>query len=524
MTSIGLRKWLSLTSWVAAMMAIAQFLAVGSLFGLAYVQDPIYHSPENQNTKYLQGLANAGHGFLRDDWTANTIDPLPVFTALVQFTYQFIHAEYAFYFYYFLIFGVYAYSLMGIAAYLFQFDQARVQYLVVLALLVLTHTVEIEVFDVRTDWVLQAGVAQQYILGPVFQPCNFGAFMLLSILLFLHRKPGWAIALLALAGTMHPAYFPSVGVLTLAYMGSTVLEEKNWLKALGLGVLSSILILPVFSYMYFTFSDTTPELTQQATDIIVNERIPHHSIPAVWLDGEGAYFQAVWVAIALFFVRRTRLFLILVVPYAVAVLLTVAQVMTGSDALAFIAPWRISAFLVPVATGVVLGQLVAWLFYQFPNATRQHRIFITRASLAVVLTLAIIGGYHQGQRLQAEDETFPMMRFVRDNLQAGQTYLIPPDSKDLRKFRLYTGAPIFVNRKTHPYKDVEVIEWNHRLELGKDFYETRRNASCRMLRTDLVGYGITHVVLPHETVQSRCRRLVEIYQDDDYGVYSTEAL
>ena len=64
--------------------AIAQFLFWGLLFGIAYTQDPIYNSPENQNTKYFHALARAGHGFLSEDWLATTLDPLPAFTALVQ--------------------------------------------------------------------------------------------------------------------------------------------------------------------------------------------------------------------------------------------------------------------------------------------------------------------------------------------------------------------------------------------------------------------------------------------------------
>lgn len=521
---MDLRKQLRSVPILKPLVAIAQFLAVGILFGLAYVQDPIYHSPENQNTKYLQGLAHAGHGFLSNDWTANTLDPLPAFTALVRLTYQFIHPEYAFYGYYFLIFGVYAYSLLGIASYVFKLNQSRAKCLVFLALLIFTHTVEIEIFDVNTNWVLQAGVAQQYILGPVFQPCNFGAFILLSILVFLHRRPFLAVALLALAGTLHPAYFPSVGALTLAYMAVILKDNRNWRKALAVGVVSGLLILPVFSYMYFTFADTNPELAQRATDIIVNERIPHHSIPAVWLDGEGAYFQTIWVAIAIVLVRHTPLATILLIPYAIAVSLTGVQMLTDSDMLAFIAPWRISVFLVPVATGIILGQFISWLFRRFHRTALRHEILIARASIAVILTLAIIGGYHQVQRLHAEDETFPMMKFVRDHLQAEQTYLIPPDSKELRKFRLYTGAPILVTRKTHPYQDIEVIEWNHRLELGKEFYKVKRRRSCRMLRNEFSDYGITHVVLPKENFKSRCRRLVELYRDEEYGVYSAEKL
>lgn len=504
--------------------AIAQFLLVSIVFGIAYTQDPIYYSPENQNTKYLHGLAQAGHGFLSQDWTANTLNPLPVFTALVQFTYQFIHPEYGFYVFYFLIFGVYVYSLVAIVSQYFSIREPRSRLLVFFALLLIFHTVNLEIFDFDLGWHLQAGVAMQYILGPVFQPCNFGVFLLLSIYVFLRGHSLWAVALMAIAVTFHPAYFPSVMALTLSYMGVVAWEERSWRKPLGIGLLSFVLVLPVFSYMYFAFQDTTPELGQQATDIIVNQRIPHHSVPAVWLEDGQPYVQTAVVAIALYLIRQTRLFYVLLLPFLAAVLLTVLQILIDSDTLAFMAPWRISVFLVPVATALILGQIVTTLFNRFPTVTRQRSVLVARLSLVVILTLVIYGGSNQIEKFQKNDGTFAMLDYVRATKQSGEVYLVPPETNKLRKFRLYTGAPIVVNYKTHPYLDVEVIEWNHRLEQANAFYDSRGAQSCRMLRRDLSEYGITHVVLPKENVRRRCKQLVPLYEDENYSVYSTEKL
>lgn len=502
---------------------VAQFAIAALLFGIAYTQDPIYYSPENQNTKYLQGLAQAGYGFLSDDWMANTIDPLPVFTALVQFTYQFIHPEYGFYLWYFLIFGAYVYSLMGIVSEVFPLRSARPQLLLLFALVVVFHTLHLEIFDVDIGKHLHYGVAEQYILGPVFQPCNFGVFLLLSIYAFLKARPYLAGGCLAIAGTLHPAYFPSVAALTLSYMGILAWQERHWRKPLLVGILSGVLIFPVFAYMTLTFQDTTPELTRQAADIIVNQRIPHHSIPAEWLGG-SAYTQTVLVAIALYLVRKTRLFYVLLIPYVIAVGLTVVQVGINNDFLAFIAPWRISVFLVPVATVIILAQGVTTVFNRFPDWTRRRSVLLTRISLGLMLTMVLVGGITQIQKFQKTDGTFAMMDYVKATKQPGDTYLLQPDVKELRKFRLYTGAPIFINRKTHPYKDVEVIEWNQRLELGDEFYRKRGRGSCEMLHQEFRDYAITHVVLSGDRIPKRCKRLTEQYRDEHYGVYSTEKL
>ncbi|NET33293.1 MAG: hypothetical protein F6K19_14945 [Cyanothece sp. SIO1E1] len=506
---------------IKTLVSVSKFVVIALAFGLAYTQDPIFNSPENQNTKYLQGLAKAGLGFLNEDWLVSTVDPLPVFTFLVKNTYQYLHSEYAFYAYYIIIFGAYIYSLIGIAASIYPIKRPGFVYVTYLALFIFLHTVDIKIGSFETDWHLQAGVAGQYILGPVFQPANFGVFILLSIWAFLYHKPFIASALLSVAAIVHPAYFPSAAALMLAYILLLLWYKQNLKQALFVGVLFTILVLPKLGYMHFAFPDTSPEIARQATEIIVNERIPHHSIPAIWLADGSAYVQTLWVVFALYLVRKHQLFWLLCLPFLIAVGLTLAQIVSASETLAFLAPWRISAFLVPIATSIVLAQVVTFIFAQNHHPVWQYRMLISRLSMAMILTLVVIGIIHQIDMFQDRDRTMSMMNFIKTNRQAGETYLIPPATKDLRKFRLYTGAPILVNQKSHPYLDTEVIEWHRRLGLAHNFYAAAAAESCRILREDLSGYAITHVVLPKENFGNSCPDLQELYRDDDYEVYAT---
>src|ERR1700732_3997820 len=83
---------------------VLAFLFWSFVFGIAYTQAPLYYS--NQNQYFLHGLAMAGDGCLDRDWLANTKDPTPLFSAIVAFTYGFLH-EIAFHVYYILILGCY---------------------------------------------------------------------------------------------------------------------------------------------------------------------------------------------------------------------------------------------------------------------------------------------------------------------------------------------------------------------------------------------------------------------------------
>jgi hypothetical protein len=50
-------------------------------------------------------------------------------------------------------------------------------------------------------------------------------------------------------------------------------------------------------------------------------------------------------------------------------------------------------------------------------------------------------------------------------------YLIP---LDFEQFRIKSGRPIFVDWKSNPYKDIEVIEWKRRIDVAKQAFENLR--------------------------------------------------
>src|SRR5207245_2950915 len=129
-------------------------------------------------------------------------------------------------------------------------------------------------------------------------------------------------------------------------------------QALALAAFTFALVLPVTAYVMLTFRATSAADFAQAQDILANFRIPHHCRVDLWLD-PVAGLQIGWIVLGLALARGTRLFVVLTVPFLLAVLLTLAQVITGSDTLALLFPWRVSAVLLPIATTVILSRLIA---------------------------------------------------------------------------------------------------------------------------------------------------------------------
>src|SRR5207302_3586528 len=83
---------------------------------------------------------------------------------------------------------------------------------------------------------------------------------------------------------------------------------------------------------------------------------------------------------------------------------------------------------------------------------------------------------------------------------------------DLQGFRLSTGAPIFVDFKSIPYRDDEVIEWYERLRLAQAVQEKIRQERLAEALAELRRRGVTHLVQPAGT-PLRGPGLKKIYAD-----------
>lgn len=473
-----------------------RFLLVTVVFGIAYSQFSLFWV--SQNEYFFYGLARAGYGFIRDDWLSQSADSWPLFSLLVQVTYRYLDLRLV-YVYYVLVLGIYAYALLGIASTLFGIDRTRPRYLVALALLTALHAPVVafifrKVFGFPLTRELISGVASQRILWEMFQPGAFGALMLLSIHFFLQGRWIVAAVLPPLAAAFNPTYTLTAGVLTLSYVVIVLRDGGGMSKAVRLGLVSFVCVVPVLIYGYLAFRPTDPALWAQARDVLVNDRLARHAVPSTWL-GFATYLKLAVVLVGLYALRRTRLFWVLGIGLAVAAGGAILQMLTKNTALALLYPWRVSVLLVPLASSLLLlwaGQaLVEALERRAPS--RVPLVTALSAALSIVLVIAGIGTtvLRFRQRIDGE-ETPGMLRYVESHRAAGQTYLVPIV---WRNFRLFGGVPVFVDYRFVPYNDAAVLEWHKRVNLANEFYGASPDVRCDKGRQLASTYGITHVVL-----------------------------
>jgi Domain of unknown function (DUF6798) len=509
-------KWIQHSS-------ITAFVLWGLVFAVAYTQSPLYTS--NQNQYFLHGLAWAGYGELTQDWLANTLDPTPIYSLLVEVIYSVFHWEGFFYLLYAGLMGVYFYSLWGIVDHLLDLRSSSEKTLLVLTLLVLVHSAGLRFalsrgLGVNWTYVLEDGVADQRLLGPVFQPSTFGVFLLLSIYLFLENKHFLAI-LSALGSTaFHPTYLLGAASLTVAYVIVIGIGDRNVKKALALGLLAFVGVIPILMITYPVFLGDSADVAVRARDILVNYRIPHHALVSVWFDAT-VVVKILIVISGIFLARRSRLFLILLVCTGTAVVLTLAQLVLDSQALALIFPWRISTFIVPLCSALIIATLVDWLLnrpqLRSANASRVIRLVSTLVIVLAVFTGVVRFVLDLNRKASAPERAVEV--YVADHLSAGESYLIPVKMQD---FRLAAGAPAFVDFKSIPYSGLEVLEWYQRVKLAEEFYKDGDCSVLKQLRTD---YAITQVITESGSAVETCPGMELLYKDSAYSLWrATEVI
>src|SRR5205085_10071677 len=123
------------------------------------------------------------------------------------------------------------------------------------------------------------------------------------------------------------------------------------------GATTLLVVLPVAIDSVIRFAPTTREQFEQAQRILVEFRLPHHAIVGRWFDWIAG-LQVAGIAVGLIALRRSRLFPVLLIAFLGGVSLTALQIVTGSNTLALLFPWRISVLLVPVATVALLARAI----------------------------------------------------------------------------------------------------------------------------------------------------------------------
>ena len=512
------------------------------LFAAAHTQAPDLYS--NQNQYYLHGLAAGGYGDLRTDWLSTTADPTPVFSTVVATAYRYLGLWPLQVVYVAVLMG-YFLCLTRIAGKL-TFRPTTVAGQIALAAgLIVVHSAIVRVASVELvgkdyPWYFHAGIANQYVLGPVFQPSVVGVLLITALMAFADNWPRLAAVLVAVTCTFHSTYLLP-GAMLIAGMMFALWRLARPGAALATGGLALLGVAAVLAYNLTHFAPTSAEQFADAQRIVAWGRIPHHTDPSVWLDWVAG-LQIVWIIAGIAAYRRTGLFPVLVTATAISIALSLTQVVTGSAFLALVFPWRLSAVLVPLATLAAVTAGARGVERILPRVTLAVLAGVATA-VAVIGSVLVIGRGYQDTPAEAG-----LLRYIDANHRPGELYLLPTKFPDppqgrgtgsstfmpnsappdrptifaLQRFRLGTGAAAYIDYKSIPYKDSDVLEWHTRVANVERWYDIPDwDAAGVIDEITSPEVGATHVVVPAGTAV-RSDRLVRVFQDSAYAVYRIE--
>ncbi len=173
--------------------------------------------------------------------------------------------------------------------------------------------------------------------------------------------------------------------------GRNRLSRQRLGKILLVGVCATAVVLPIVTYTYLTFGSTPVETTTEARRILINYRIPHHIKPEVWFDGT-AVVKLILLPSAAWITRKSRLFIVLVIPAITGLVLGLLYVATRNDFLGLIFPWRMSTFLVPISSAIVIDWFIHYILQLrwFRSRRVQKWLFVlayTMAGMALIVGL-----------------------------------------------------------------------------------------------------------------------------------------
>ena len=462
----------------------------------------------DQNTYLLHGLARAGYGSLASDWLASTKSPLPLFDVLVELTWL-AFGNNGFYLLQAILYLVLAAGLLL----LLSCSRLELKSGVAGPLLVFTTLAALWGWapSLSPIWAqLRDGFAVQTILSDKLEPSSFGIFLLMSVALFAAGRVTFACVLAAVTCLFHPTYLIASAVLVLVYATHTAVVEHRPLAAAKDLVIYTVLLSPIVLFLLLQFSPSNPETYRKAAEILVYERIPYHALPQVWISRHGFITIAMIISGALVWVGPNRRVAYVIAISGCAILvLTLLTVAVNWAPFYLLFPWRLSTVLVPVAALGIVSRGVGFI-QRYCSRRGYVRVF---GIGCLTFYAALLGGsaaiVAQGG-IKSTPEDSP--EYADPNYQAlvgavasdpnpAAVYLFPP--RLMESFRLRTGHPIVADFKSHPFKDVEILDWEARLQWADRFFA---GGACG---TTQAPYEFDRVVAPRSPSLSVQNGLVE---------------
>jgi hypothetical protein len=468
------------------------------LFACSLTQEPLFSS--NQLFYLLKPISKVVGFPLSKDWLANTTDHLILFSHITEFLYSlspnllyFVHG-------FFTLILILSLCLISKKLGSNQFNKLSLS-----VFFILFFILEI-IFGV-----LNLGNGGHYILGRFYQPSIFGILIIVSILFFTNKKYIISIFCLILSAYLNPTYIFQCAILVVAYQ-LILLKDKSLKYSLFIGCLAFVLIFPLVYYTYYTFLALPKDLLQKSQEILAYKRMG----VAVLLN-EFFYKPRFLICLGLVFLaliiyRKNRnIVILLMIPISITTIFVLFGYLTNNLTVILIIPQRSLAWLAPLALSLLIGRISTLIDYEKLFNTSKEIIIIFCIFSLIFLAQRGIGKTIKAHYLLKENKLHTFLRKL--DYKVG-SLLVPIDRAEIR---MNAAVPVFVDFEGFSYKADDVIQWDNRIQLASNFYNSNSNMQKMLILKKIMNKEkISYILLDERTRKLDCD---PIYKDEKSTVY-----
>jgi hypothetical protein len=359
--------------------------------------------------------------------------------------------------------------------------------------------------------VLNQGHGSHYILGRFYQPSIFGILIIVSILFFVHQIYITSVFFLILSAYFNPTYIFQCAILIFAYQ-LILFKEKNLKYSLFIGSLAFVLIIPLVFFTYQTFLTLPPDVIQKSQEILVYKRMAK-----VVLLSELFYEPRVWLCLGLVFLasivyrKNKSILILLMVPIIVSIIFVLFGYLTNNLKIILNFPQRSLVWLGPLALSLLIGRISTLIDYDKLFNVSKDIIIIFCIFLFIFLAQR---GVYKTIKAHYSLQENKLHAFLRKLDYKDGSLLIPID---YALIRMNAGVPVFIDFEGFAYKADDVIEWDDRIQLASNFY----NSHSKMQKILILKKIMNKEKISYILFDSRIQKLDcdPIYKDEKSTVY-----
>ncbi len=345
-----------------------------------------------------------------------------------------------------------------------------------------------------------SGVAGQSVIDEGYQPASYGILFFIGIYFFLIEKNFLSILFICLGASFHPTYVLHSGFLLLGILGYNFWSKK-YLNCLKIGIIYSLLILPITLFIILNFFTIDKNLIIIGQEILL-DRIPHHADIHNWLSYKDTFFFATYLY-SLYLMRNNKRFLIFFSIFGLCpILLSISQYFVNINSLALAFPWRSSVFITPISTIIILSY-----FLEKIKLEEFRFKLLSYFFLVITITFFFIKSHYIKNLNNEFQNKLALTQEIRKNFDLIERLLVPTH---LQYIRMNSGLPIFVDWKHHAFRYDQIIEWKERVKLADGFFISKsENEKLLKLKKIQDIEFISHILIKKNELKVGCYNLID---------------